>query len=160
MNVSGTYGIGGLSGVVGIWEIGGSARNTTTSGKGDSGDTVSISDTARELLREKLGRYSASDTTSDAKSGAENSGNAVAGLSGDKGQEKAAGAEGASGGLGGSNPVESIKQKIAALKSQLASLAGQASGHGADTALQSKVNALEAQIAALEAQLAESGQTV
>ena len=57
MSVSGTYGVGGLSGVEGIWDVGSSARKTTNSGKGGSGDTVSISDKARELLREKLGRF-------------------------------------------------------------------------------------------------------
>ncbi len=160
MSVSGTYGVGGLSGVEGIWDMGSSARKNTSSGKGDSGDTVSISDKARELLREKLGRFSASDTTARAEAAAENPGGSVAGLSSGDGQEKASGAEGASGGLGGSSSVESIKQKIAALKSQLASLAGQASGGRADTALQSKINALEAQIAALEAQVAESAQSL
>ena len=94
MSVSGTYGVGGISGVEGIWDMGGRARNAATSGKGDSGDTVSISDEAKELLRKKLGRYSASGKTSEAGTGQSASGSSVAGLSGNSGEDRTSGAGG------------------------------------------------------------------
>ncbi|GAB1409723.1 hypothetical protein MASR1M90_08770 [Desulfovibrionales bacterium] len=158
MNVHGAYESAGLSGME-TWDTGSNTRSTTTAKKNDSGDTVSFSREARELLREKLGRYSAalgaSGVNIHAGQGAadESEKDQSSALVG----EKSSGTQGVLGGSCGSSAVENIKKQIEALKSQLVSLASQ-ENNSADSSVHSKIHALQTQIAALEAQLAEAEQ--
>ena len=166
MSVTSTsaYGVSGLSGADELWRTNSSAKSAGSVASGSkSGDTVSISDTAKVLFAEKLGRYTASASDTDGKAEAtDSSGVSVEGLSGDAAEEStqstggAGGASGVGGGSGGTNTVESIKKQIESLKSQLTSLASHATGGAMDAGINSKINALQAQIAALEAQLAEA----
>lgn len=160
-----TYGVSGLSGVDELWgSKSGSAKSagSVASGSG-SGDTVSISDKAKALFAEKLGRYTASASDADKKAEtADSSGVSVEGLTGGAAEESAqgaggsGGASGIGGGSGGTNTVENIKKQIESLKSQLTSLASHVTGGAMDAGINSKINALQAQIASLEAQLAEA----
>ncbi|NLV95785.1 MAG: hypothetical protein GX043_00395 [Desulfovibrionales bacterium] len=157
------YGVGiaDFSAVDRAWDTStNSNTKKTTNSRSSSGDTVEISQEAREILREKLGKYSrvlgSSDTgvrtdQSTTDNSEDSSGLAVG--------EKTSGTGGASarGGSSSSDVVENLKKQIEALKSQLTSLASQAK-NGADSTVLSKINALEAQIAALEAQIAEAEQ--
>lgn len=157
MNVHG-YGIAGLSGME-TWDTSGNTRSTTATKRSDSGDTVSFSEEARELLRKKLGRYSAALGSSGVH---ESAGQSTAdksehGQSGTAVGEESSGTTGALGGSGGSSAVENIKKQIEALKSQLTSLASQ-ENTGTDSSVHSKIRTLQTQITALEAQLAEAEQ--
>ncbi len=71
MSVSSTnaYGVSGLSGADELWRTNsGSAKSASSVASGSkSGDTVSISDKAKALFAEKLGRYSASTSTAEAR---------------------------------------------------------------------------------------------
>lgn len=107
-----------------------------------SGDTVDISEEAKNLYSQMIHKYD------HASSGGSESGESSA-ESGEQG-----GASGGAGGAESSNSAESIKNQIQSLKSQMAALASQI-GTGADAAAISKMNSLQAQIAALEAQLNE-----
>ena len=160
MNVHG-YGIAGLSGME-TWDTSGNTRSTTATKRSDSGDTVSFSEEARELLREKLSRYSAALGSSGVH---ESAGQSTAdksehGQSGTAVGEESSGTTGVLGGSGSSSAVENIKKQIEALKSQLTNLASLASQEntGADSSVHSKIRTLQTQIAALEAQLAEAEQ--
>lgn len=108
-----------------------------------SGDTVSISQEARELYSKMIHKYDkgTSQSTQDENAAPEANGDAPQG-----GQSL-----GDSDNSGSS--VEELKEKIQALKSQLMSLAGQAQKTGPDSGIQSQMSALQAQISSLEAQL-------
>lgn len=108
-----------------------------------SGDTVDISDEAKELFSKAIHKYDKTSTNEEGE---------VQDQPGDTGGESAGGAGGAGGSSSSTDSVESIKNQIQSLKSQLSALAGQV-GNGADSAALSKMNALQAQISALEAQL-------
>lgn len=149
--------IGNTSGVQSLWELAtigkvdGSRRYTKIQSETThSGDTVSISDEAKQLYSEMIHKYD---------HGAESAAKGNADVQEDApGVEEASGYAGGTGGSGGlqssTSSVESIKKQIQALKSQLSALAAQAqNGNAAVTA---KMNALESQIAALESQLNET----
>lgn len=109
-----------------------------------SGDTVEISNEAKELFSRMIHKYdgAASQCAGDNNDGAAAEGEAGAG-----------GAQG-SGGSDSSSTVENIKKQIESLKSQLTALTSQMGG-AADAGVMSKINALQSQIAALQAQLNE-----
>lgn len=106
-----------------------------------SGDTVDISDEARELYSKMIHKYDKASTSDGQTGGGEGNG----GSGGDGMSES-------------TNSVEAIKNQIQALKSQIMSLASQAQSGGPGSAAMSQMNALEAQVAALEVQLNEMAQ--
>lgn len=137
-------------GVNGLWDLNAASEIDSTkkykkieSEITPSGDSVEISDEAKELFSQMIHKY-------DHSSGQDTS-------SGNGGEAQGeAGGGGAGGSSSSTSDVESLKNQIQSLKSQLSSLATQAST--GDNAALSKMNALEAQIAALEAQLNAMGQ--
>lgn len=140
--------IGSSYGVNSLWDLTSTAKIDPASSRTYrtverqttySGDSVEISDEARQLYSEMIHKY---DTSASQKSGA----NAEQG----GGQSGGAGESSDS-----SSSVESLKKQIQSLKSQLAALASQA-GNGSDAGVMGKMNALQSQIAALEAQLNEA----
>ncbi len=107
-----------------------------------SGDSIEISDEAKQLYSEMIHKY---DKAASQKGGEK------------AGQEgaRSEGAGGAGGSSDSSSSVEALKKQLQSLKSQLAALAAQA-GNGGDAGVMGKMNALQSQIAALEAQLNEA----
>lgn len=101
-----------------------------------SGDTVSISQEARELYSKMIHKYDGAAQNRETSKGAPEGGQPLGGGSGGAGESAA-----------------ELKEKIQALKSQLMALASQAQAAGPGSAAQSQMNALQAQIAALEAQI-------
>lgn len=143
--------IGSIGGSSSLWDIAainndedssysGISRQTTA-----SGDSVDISDEARELYSQMIHKY---DKTG--QSGASNgtSQNANSG-----GGQSSGGGGGGAGGSESSSDTESIEAQIQSLKSQIMALATQAAADGPGSAASSQMNALQAQVAALEAQL-------
>lgn len=108
-----------------------------------SGDTISISDEAKQLYSKMIHKYDHPSTTNEGEEGAT--------------CDKQSSSQGSGGSSGSSDSVEKLKNQIQSLKSQLAAVASQV-GNGADSAAMSKMNSLQAQIAALEAQLDEMQQ--
>lgn len=142
--------IGSSYGVNGLWDLGAVSEDSTKKYKKiesqvtPSGDSVEISNEARELFSQMIHKYdhasgqNARDDGSDSQTGGGENGG------------------GAAGGSSSGSDIESLKNQVQSLKSQLSSLAAQASK--GDNAAMSKMNALEAQIAALEAQINAMGQ--
>lgn len=134
--------IGNSSAIQGLWdltsvkEVDNSRRYKTVQAQTThSGDTIEISDEARELYSKMIHKYDHSSS--------------------DSGEGQAAQSGGGGQSLDSSeNSTDKIKNQIQSLKSQLAALASRA-GSG-DGAAMSKMSALEAEIAALEAQLNEA----
>lgn len=139
MHVSSSYDQGIISGIDAISEKKYSRVQNITS---PSGDTVDISDEAKQLYSRMIHKYDKGAASGEAQTSAADSGGSQTG-------------EGLQGGGGGSDDssIQKIKDQIQSLKSQISSLASRA-GSG-DVTVNTQISALEAQIAALEAQLNE-----
>lgn len=137
--------VGDIFQVQNAWSVEGIDSNKKTYAKAEeeatvSGDTVSISDEARELYSKMIHKYdhSGSSDGGDEEGSAPSGGQALGG--GDSSS-------------GSSDKVNELKEKIQSLKSQIMSLTAQALKGAPGNAAQSQISALEAQVAALEAEL-------
>lgn len=136
-------------------EVAGGQNNPT---KLASGDTVLISDEARQLLSEALLKYhngelnQNSDTSASSIPGvniAENK--KIEDESPSLGNQT--GGSGGAGGSSGASDSESIKKQIEKLQGQLHGLLGQLGGNSGDASISAKIASIQSQIAELQAQL-------
>lgn len=148
----------------GLWSIFNTSVNDDVTGdqnslaKLASGDTVLISDEARQLLSEALQKYQNEESnqndiaSADVLLGAtETENKKIEDDNANLGNQS--GGSGSADGSSGTSDSESIKKKIEKLQGQLQSMIGQLSGNSADASISAKIAAIQSQIAALQAQL-------